>query len=64
VDEWKKTGVKMVIYWYLPLFAAIKAVERAVVSLRETGSSKGIAEDLCSYSEYTRMVDLEKWLEQ
>ncbi|MGD0399581.1 MAG: oxaloacetate decarboxylase [Syntrophobacteraceae bacterium] len=62
LDQWKKTGVKMVLYWYLPLFAAMKAVHRAVVSLKQTGSIKEIMDDLFKYKEYTNTVDLDKWL--
>jgi len=60
--QWKKTGVKMVLYWYLPLFAAMKAVERAVVSLKETGSIEEIVDSLSTYREYSKVVDLDKWL--
>ena len=60
-DQWKKTGVKMVLYWYLPLFAAMKAVERAVVSLKQTGSIKEIVDSLSTYREYAKVVDLDKW---
>jgi 2,3-dimethylmalate lyase len=62
VEEWKKTGVKMVIYWYLPLFAAMKAVQRAVTSLKQTGSVRQIVEDLFTYKEYGATVDLDEWL--
>jgi 2-methylisocitrate lyase-like PEP mutase family enzyme len=62
LDQWKKTGVKMVLYWYLPLFAAMKAVHRAVASLKQTGSIKEIMDDLFTYKEYTNTVDLDKWL--
>lgn len=62
LDQWKQTGVKMVIYWYLPLFAAMKAVERVVVSLKETGSIKEIMDDLFTYKEYAKALDLDKWL--
>ncbi len=62
LDQWKKTGVKMVLYWYLPLFAAMKAVERAVVSLKQTGSIKEIVDDLSTYGEYAKTLDLDKWL--
>lgn len=61
-DQWKKTGVKIVLYWYLPLFAAMKAVERAVTSLKQTGSIREIAGDLYSYKEYADTVNLDKWL--
>ena len=52
----------MVLYWYLPLFAAMKAVQRAVVSLKETGSIKEIMAELFTYKEYEKTVDLDKWL--
>src|SRR5208283_3746865 len=62
LDQWKKTGVKMVLYWYLPLFAAMKAVQKAVASLKETGSIKEITDYLFTYKEYAKTVDLDKWL--
>jgi 2-methylisocitrate lyase-like PEP mutase family enzyme len=52
----------MVIYWYLPLFAAMKAVQRAVVSLKETGSIKEVMDDLFTYKEYAKTLDLDEWL--
>jgi 2-methylisocitrate lyase-like PEP mutase family enzyme len=63
LDQWKKTGVKIVLYWYLPLFAAMKAVQRAVVSLRQTGSISEIAGDLFTYEEYADTVHLDRWIE-
>jgi 2-methylisocitrate lyase-like PEP mutase family enzyme len=62
VDQWKRTGVKMVLYWFLPLFAAMKAVERAVISLRDTGSIEDVVDNLITYREYSGMVDLNRWL--
>lgn len=62
LDQWKKTGVKVVLYWYLPLFAAMKAVERSILSLRETGSIKEIAGDLSTYKEYAKTLDMDDWL--
>jgi len=63
-DQWKKTGVKMVLYWYLPLFAAMKAVQRAVESLKRTGSTKEITGELLTYKEYAETVDLDRWLSE
>lgn len=62
LDQWKKSGVKMVLYWYLPLFAAMKAVERVVNCLRETGAIECIESDLSTYGEYEKVVDMAKWL--
>lgn len=62
LDQWRKTGVKMVLYWYLPLFAAMKAVQKAVSSLKQTGSIKEIIEELFTYKEYAETVDLNKWI--
>lgn len=62
LDQWKKTGVKMVVYWYLPLFAAMKAVARAVISLKEAGSIGNVINDLSTYKEYESVVGLDKWL--
>ena len=63
VDEWKKTGVKMVVYWHLPLFAAMKAVEKAVNILKTTGSTNALKKDIFRYREYQKVVKLTKWLE-
>lgn len=62
VDEWKKAGVKMIIYWHLPLFAAMKAVTKIVQILKETGRTEQMREDVCMYEEYEEVVKLSKWL--
>jgi 2-methylisocitrate lyase-like PEP mutase family enzyme len=62
LDQWKKTGVKIVLYWYLPLFAAMKAVQRVVTSLGKTGSIKESLGDLFTYQEYSNTVALDEWL--
>ena len=62
LEEWKKIGVKIVLYWYLPLFAAMKAVERVLISLKKTGSIGDVVNDLSTYKEYEQVVDLDKWL--
>ena len=63
VDEWKRTGVKMVVYWHLLLFAAMKAVERAVIALMDQGTTEGVENDLCRYVDYERVTRLSRWLE-
>ncbi len=63
VEEWRAIGVRMVVYWYLPVFAALKAVARAVEGLRSEGSITGIQGDLATYGEYGEAVDLAQWLE-
>lgn len=62
LEQWKKAGVKIVLYWYLPLFAAMKAVEKAVGSLRDTGSLATVASDLSTYGDYENVVDMQRWL--
>ena len=52
----------MVVYWYLPLFAAMKAVVRTVISLKEAGSIGNFINDLSTYKEYESVVGLDKWL--
>ena len=63
VDSWKKIGVKMVIYWHLPLFSAMKAVTNALDSLKRYGTTSQLEENVFTYSEYERVVDLSAWLE-
>lgn len=62
VDEWKKAGVKMVIYWHLPLFAAMKAVESVVKKLKDTGTTRQMRNEVFTYEEYEKIVKLQKWL--
>jgi 2-methylisocitrate lyase-like PEP mutase family enzyme len=62
VDEWKKAGVKMVLYWHLPLFAAMKAVTKVVNMLKDSGTIRQMSEELCTYEEYKEVVKLSDWL--
>jgi 2,3-dimethylmalate lyase len=63
VDDWKKTGMKMVLYWHLPLFTAMKAVEKAVTVLKTTGSTDTLRNAIFRYKDYEKVVNLSKWLE-
>lgn len=62
VDEWKKAGVKLVAYWHLLLFAAMKAVQRAVRTLNATGTTDSLSGDIMRYGEYAEIVKLSAWL--
>ncbi len=62
VDEWRKAGVKMVLYWHLPLFAAMKAVTKVVNMLKDSGTTRQMSEELVTYEEYEEVVKLSKWL--
>lgn len=61
-DEWRNLGVKMVVYWHLPLFAAIKAVREAVNHLARHGSMTQPPHVVDGYGAYAAAVDLERWL--
>jgi 2-methylisocitrate lyase-like PEP mutase family enzyme len=63
VDDWKNTGVKMVLYWHLSLFMAMKAVEKAVTVLKTTGSTDTLKKEIFRYAEYEKVLNLPKWLE-
>ena len=63
VSDWKKIGVKMVVYWHLPLFAAMKAVTMVVEELKSSGTTHQLKESVFSYSDYEQVVNLSKWLE-
>lgn len=60
-EEWEGTGVRIVLYWHLPLFAALSAVRRAVTTLRDRGSLAGL-DEVAGYGDYARATDLERWL--
>lgn len=63
VDDWKAVGVKMVLYWHLPLFAAMKAVTHVVRQLKESGTTYQMKDDVFAYSEYEEVMKLSKWLD-
>ncbi|MEZ5728509.1 MAG: oxaloacetate decarboxylase [Burkholderiaceae bacterium] len=60
--QWQAAGVRMVVYWHLPLFAAMRAVHDAVTALARDGSAAAVADRVPGYGEYARVVDLERWL--
>jgi 2-methylisocitrate lyase-like PEP mutase family enzyme len=62
IDEWKRAGVKMVVYWHLPLFAAMKAVTDVVQMLKETGTTRQMREKVFTYEKYEEIVKLSQWL--
>jgi len=62
VEEWKKTGVRMVAYWHLLLFTAMKAVDKAVQTLKTTGTTASLSGDIMRYAEYADVVKLSSWL--
>jgi 2-methylisocitrate lyase-like PEP mutase family enzyme len=61
-DAWRAMGVRMVVYWHLPLFAAMKAVREAVTHLATHGSLSMPALATDGYRDYARTVDLDRWL--
>lgn len=62
LDEWKSAGVRMVVYWYLPLFAALYAVREAVTALKQDGCTEKVAQRIAGYGDYARVTDLQGWL--
>lgn len=62
-DQWRAMGVRMAIYWYLPLFAATRAVRAAVEALAQNGSVSSPLVAMDGYGAYARAVDLDNWLE-
>ena len=62
IDEWKKAGVKMVIYWHLPLFAAMRAVTKVVNMLKDKVTIQQMSEELFTYKEYEEVLKMSKWL--
>jgi len=62
ISDWKKIGVKMVVYWHLPIFAAMKAVATVVEELKKTGTTDQLRESVLTYAEYEKVVGLSKWL--
>lgn len=63
IEEWKDIGIKMVIYWSLPLFTAMKAIKKALQTLKSKGTVLEMRDEILSYKEYGEVVDLQKWLD-
>jgi len=62
-DEWRSMGVKMVVYWHLPLFAAMRGVRHALQHLSEHGSLSAPPLPIDGYKDYANAVDLDAWLQ-
>lgn len=59
--QWREAGVRLVLYWHLPLFAALAAVREAVEALRHDGSTEAVPW-VAGYDDYAEVTDLEDWL--
>lgn len=62
-DEWRAMGVKMVVYWHLALFAAMRAVREATHHLQQHGSLSNPLLQIDGYKDYAQAVDLEMWMD-
>jgi 2-methylisocitrate lyase-like PEP mutase family enzyme len=62
LEQWQDAGVGMVVYWHLPLFAALRGVRDAVEGLKQTGSTQSVSNRVAGYGEYAQITDLETWL--
>jgi 2-methylisocitrate lyase-like PEP mutase family enzyme len=62
LDDWRSAGVRMVIYWHLPLFAAMRAVREVIQGLKDTGSTQSTLNRVDGYTDYAQATDLEEWL--
>jgi len=60
--QWEEMGIKMIFYWSLPLFAAMKAVTEAVRLLKTKGSVEEIKHKIFTYDEYGEIVELHRWV--
>ena len=56
-------GVKMVLYWHLPLFAAMKVVHRVIKTLKDSGTTQQMSDEIFTYDDYAEVLKLGKWLE-
>jgi len=62
VEEWEKTGVKIVNYFWLPLFAVMKTIIKVVSTLKTKGNMAQFKDEFLTYDEYAEIVKLPQWL--
>lgn len=62
LEQWRSAGVRMVVYWYLPLFAALAAVRDAVTALRRDGCIAAVSARVAGYRDYAQATGLEHWM--
>lgn len=60
-SEWENARIRIVLYWYLPLFAAVKSVNDSLKSLKENGHISGKLNQIAGYNTYADLTDLEFW---
>jgi 2-methylisocitrate lyase-like PEP mutase family enzyme len=62
IDEWEGTGVKIVIYMWLPLFAVMKTTIRALQLLKTKGTVAEIKEELTTLEDRRDILKIDEWL--
>jgi 2-methylisocitrate lyase-like PEP mutase family enzyme len=61
-DEWKRTGIRVVMYWHVALFAAIRAVGAVAAQLKAETSNANAEASIANYAEYANLVGLNDWM--
>ena len=62
-DDWKRSGVRIVMYWHALLFATIRTLVEVARQVREEGTNANVEHRLATYDEYAAVVGLNDWLE-
>lgn len=62
INEWQETGVKIVIYMWLPLFAVMKTTIGALQLLKTKGTVADIKEELATLEDRRDILKIDEWL--
>jgi 2-methylisocitrate lyase-like PEP mutase family enzyme len=59
-DELQQMGYNLVIYPLTTLYAAAKAVLRAVTELKKTGTTAGLVDEMITFHQFNETVGLKE----
>lgn len=62
-DDWRRTGVRIVVYWHALLFASIRALQQVAQRVHDDETNENVEDQIASYDEYADVVRLKEWLD-
>lgn len=62
-DDWRRAGVRIVVYWHALLFASIRALQQVAKRVHDDETNENIEDRIASYDDYADVVRLKEWLE-
>lgn len=62
LTKWEETGVKLVGFMFLPLFAVMKAITKSMQMLKTKGTVAEMADELATLEDRREILKIDEWL--